>query len=239
MNEPCGDRLFELSDAQLAELLEAGRKEAARRAAALQLGDSTGIIRGNEAAKRALLVAAAGGHSILLTGGPGTGKTMLRALGAELGARESYEVRPCPCGNAWSRNRACYCTVEMIERHAATWPPTQIQVQTEHLTAGELERHAAGLTAADMRRQIAEIGPPLKSRRKSQAVHDLLKSAIAELGLDGWQVATAWFVAQTIARLDRAAEVRSADLCEAINYRSLLPAAWRNAREKNFDSGAA
>ncbi|MDE1975135.1 MAG: YifB family Mg chelatase-like AAA ATPase [Patescibacteria group bacterium] len=35
------------------------------------------VIRGNDAAKRGLLIAAAGGHNILMYGPPGTGKTML------------------------------------------------------------------------------------------------------------------------------------------------------------------
>jgi hypothetical protein len=239
MYDPCGDRLFELTDARLAKLLEAGRKEAARRGAARHAADSASIIRGNEAAKRALLVAAAGAHSILFAGGPGTGKTMLRALGVELGARESYEIRPCPCGNAWQLNRACHCTPEMIRCHAATWPPTQIQVQTVHLKSREFESWSVGLTAADMRRQISEMGPALKRRRKSETVRDLLKAAVAELGLDGWQVATIWAVAKTIARLDRAAEVHAAHLCEAINYRSLLPGVWRNARASQADVEAA
>ena len=72
--------------------LDLGAAEAVCRAEEVDLAD----VRGQEHAKRALEVAAAGGHSILMVGPPGAGKTLLaRAMPGllpPLGAEEALEV---------------------------------------------------------------------------------------------------------------------------------------------------
>jgi len=93
--------LLALTDSTLAALNRQTNNEIARRAKAATNGyDAASIIHGNEMAKRALLVATAGNHSILFIGPPNCGKTMLRAVALELGLGNTFEARPCPCGYA-------------------------------------------------------------------------------------------------------------------------------------------
>ena len=98
--------LLTLNDNKLAFFHRQAAAEIARRAKAATNGhDAASIIHGNEMAKRALLVAAAGNHSILFVGPPNCGKTMLRAVALEIGLGNTFETRPCPCGYYGSPRR--------------------------------------------------------------------------------------------------------------------------------------
>ena len=72
------------------------REEQAPRARTTSCGGDLSEVRGQHGAVRALLIAAAGGHNLLLSGAPGTGKTMLAqrlpGLLPPLSEREAIEV---------------------------------------------------------------------------------------------------------------------------------------------------
>lgn len=70
-------------------------------------GTDFGDVRGQESAKRALMIAAAGGHNVVLYGPPGTGKTML--------ARAFHSIIPTPDNETFLDVARIYSSIGLIE----------------------------------------------------------------------------------------------------------------------------
>lgn len=212
--------LFTLTDSKLAVLNHQAVNEIARRAKAATNGyDAANIVYGNEMAKRALVVAAAGNHSILFIGPPNCGKTMLRAVALELGLGNTFEAQPCPCGYRNDPRRACMCSCSKIDRHVRKLPVADICI--EMVNPAEREMRSPGTTLADMRHQIEAKGD-YQSLDLDEDSRNLLKAAIAELTLDADARHRILTVARTIANLDRYERIEARHLCEAINYRMVV-----------------
>ncbi len=211
--------LLTLTDSKLAALHRQATNEIARRAKAVTNGyDAATLVHGNEMAKRALVVAAAGNHSILFVGPPNCGKTMLRAVALELGLGTTFEARPCPCGYRNDPRRACDCSYKQIERHLRKFPVADISI--EMACPPEREMRSPGTGLAEMRKQI-ETKTGHDSLELGDDCRTLLKAAMSEYALDADARNRILAVARTIANLDRCERIEPRHLCEAINYRML------------------
>jgi predicted ATPase with chaperone activity len=212
--------LIALTDSKLASVHCQAAAEIARRAKAATSGhDAASIVCGNEMAKRALIVAAAGDHSILFIGPPNCGKTMLRAVALELDLANTFEARPCPCGYRSDPHAACRCTARQVARHLQRLPVADITIEMHRPTHRELQ--SSGTTLADMRRQIGDKSGN-ESSELDEDSRNLLKASVAELGLDADVQQRIMAVARTIANLDRSERIKASHLCESINYRVLV-----------------
>ena len=212
--------LLTLTDAKLAALHRQALNEIARRAkAATNSYDAASIIRGNEMAKRALLVAAAGGHSLLFVGPPNCGKTMLRAVALELGLGTTFEARPCPCGYRNDPRRDCNCRCRQIEGHLRKLPTADITIEVIQPPQRELNGRP-GTGVAEMKGQIARMTSHTDLTLDQDSAN-LLKAACSEYSIDPDGRNRIIAVARTVANLDRYERIEARHLCEAINYRAM------------------
>ncbi len=210
------DELFRLADTDLSELSSRVKFEIQRRTNAAAT-DACSEIVGLEMAKRVITVAVAGNHSVVFVGREGSGKTMLRALAAQLGLTDTFEARPCPCGNHGEVHRLCRCTARQLIAHQKKWPKADIFCEVVAPSEREFRDKTPGTGVDDIRRMIGRKGE-IPDAFDSPA-QSLLSYAIQEFGLRPATVATIRSVAKTIAALDRSNVVTSSHLNEAINYR--------------------
>jgi len=208
-----------MPDSKLATLRNQVADELARRSkAAIKGHDAAAIIYGNEAAKRALVVAAAGRHSILFIGPPNCGKTMMRAVALEIGLTDTFEARPCPCGWRSHRDHPCRCSAKQAERHIAKLPLADITVEMHQ--PENRDRIMPGSSLPEMQQYIANAIDH-ETLDLDETASRLLRASVQEMGLDEAVRQRVVQVARTIANLDQAERIHSAHVCEAVNYRLL------------------
>ena len=208
-----------LTDHKLSQFRQKAVQEIERRAKAASDGlDPAAIIYGNEMAKRALIVAAAGNHSILFVGPPNCGKSMMRAVAVELGHAQTFEALPCPCGNRSDPRAVCNCTVGKCERHLRKLPVAEITV--EMMRPAKREIGIVGTTLAGMREQIAAASA-YTSTELDRITAELFDRAASEMNFDIPTRKSVLAVARTIANLDNSEPIQPSHLMEAVNYRPL------------------
>ncbi len=210
-----------LTDTKLASFHRQLGNEIARRTKAATSGQGpAAIVKGQEMAKRAVIVAAAGNHSLHIFGPPNVGKTMLRAVALKLGLANTYESRPCLCGYRTDPRRNCKCTIRQVEQHIAGFPAVDITVEAPPVPEKELSGKLPGTMLADMREQIDSMTQH-ESLDLDENSRNLLKAAVAELGIDAAGRETIIQIARTIANLDGRECIEASYICEAINYRPI------------------
>jgi len=201
------------------------KAELVRRAMA-DTEDPFAVIKGQEAAKRAVIVAAAGGHPLLFVGPPGSGKSMFCAAAAKVGVT-TFELRPCPCGKFNDPKLPCKCTAHQIDRYwrarARADPLDNVDMMMT-LTlppARELESRQLGTTLAQVRDQLNRKGErPSFDDTADEATRTLLRVATDDYGLSPALVAKAKATAESIASVMQDDQIRPEHIAEAFFYRA-------------------
>jgi magnesium chelatase family protein len=161
-------------------------------------------------------------------------------------------LNPCPCGYRGDPRRECQCTVPQVEKYMGKvsgplLDRIDIHLEVPAVPFRELAASRAGTSSGQMReavlaariRQAARFADTatrsnarMNSRqirehcRMEPAATELLRAAVADMGLSARAHDKVLRVARTIADLDAADTIGCAHVSEAINYRLLDRGLW-------------
>lgn len=213
--------LGEYTEDQLQDLIMDAREELRCR---ISKNDPFKAIKGQEHCKRALTVAAVQGHTVVVYGSPGSGKTMLAAAGHAIGV-PVIEQTPCPCGYFTDPRKPCKCTSKAIERHSckrvAEGLHAEIHVECPAVPSRELLSERHGTTTAQVKNQLDRAGDMPPRNIRGPGCDEIIRQATSELGLSARTVDTCMSVARSIAALAQRDKIMADDILEAIHYRTL------------------
>jgi|WetSurMetagenome_2_1015567.scaffolds.fasta_scaffold138668_2 predicted ATPase with chaperone activity len=217
-------KLTTMTDARLRALFCTATEEIRRRAVT-QCADPFALIKGQEAAKRAVIVAAAGGHSLLFVGPQGSGKSLFSAAAARVGVT-AFELRPCPCGKFNDPRLPCPCTSYQIERYWQAKGRAELLAGVDMMmtltlpSARDLESRQLKTSLAQARDQVGGTGSrPRFNDTADELARRVLQVATDERGLAPSVVAKIKAVAESIASLAHEDVVRAEHVTEAMFYR--------------------
>lgn len=195
-----------------------------------QFSPDTGIcepdfsdVRGQESVKRALLIALAGHHSIVLIGPPGCGKTLLTAA-VRVAEKQIPEARPITTRE-----------VQVLKKGGAlVWQGSSLRqlarviditVEVPAVPFRELTGRVPGTCTAQIVDRAKKALEFAKAHQLDYSVGEgtllLLKQASDELGLSARGVAAAIRISRTIANLEGEILINECHMAEAIQYRLL------------------
>lgn len=161
-------------------------------------------------------------------------------------------LNPCPCGYRGDPRRDCHCSPPQVERYMSkiSGPLVDridIHIEVPAVPFKELAGGAPGTSSAQMRAEVMAARQRQAQRFEGTAVRhnadmthrqirqfcrlddegmNLLKAAMADMGLSARAHDKILRVARTIADLDQSDEIRPQHLNEAINYRMLDRHLW-------------